>query len=613
MKKILKKLELNPVTRIPYKTLVYLKENGIKATSHKALFYLSVKQRMRKALEKKLAFTENDRLVQEKTKFSKDIKFSILVPLYNTPENFLREMIESVQSQTYKNWELCLADGSTKDFDFVEKISLEYADKDSRIIYKKLEKNLGISENTNECIKMSSGEYIALFDHDDLLHPAVLYFYMKEICENNADFIYCDELIFEKSMSKIKNVQAAHFKPDFAIDNLRSFNYITHFSVFSRELQEKVGMFNKELDGSQDHDMILRLTEKAEKIAHVSKVLYFWRAHNNSVAKNVDSKSYAIEAGQKAVFNHLKRCGIETEGIESTKIASLYRIKYKLLASPLVSVLIPNMDNKDVLERCINSIIEKSTYKNYEIIIVENNSKKQETFDYYKSLELHKNIQVVTYKTDGTFNYSKINNYGVNFCSGEHIILLNNDIEVITENWIEEMLMFSQRKDVGIVGAKLYYPNNKIQHAGVVIGLGGAAAHIHKDVPREFPGYMGKLYVVQNYSAVTAACFMVKKDIYKEVLGLDEENFAVAYNDVDFCLKVRELGLLVCLTPFAELYHHESVTRGYEDSPEKKARFEKETNNLRTKWAKIFENGDPYYNINLTKDRDNYSIDVREE
>ncbi|MFI3206630.1 MAG: glycosyltransferase [Clostridia bacterium] len=546
-----------------------------------------------------------DKNLQTSTTFDKDIKFSILVPLYNTPKKFLTEMIESVQKQTYKNWELCLADGSTADFAFVEKICKKYAKKDSRIVYKKLEKNLGISENTNECIKMSSGEYIALFDHDDLLHPSVLYYYMKEICEKNADFIYCDELTFEE---KKNNITVIHHKPDFAIDNLRANNYICHLTTFKKSLLKQVGMFRKEFDGSQDHDLVLRLTEKAESICHVPKILYFWRAHKNSVAKNIGSKSYAVDAGKKAVGAHLDRCGIKYDEITSTISPSMYKIKYTITKKPLVSILIPNMDSVPILKTCVDSIVNFTSYENYEIVIIENNSKKPETFEYYKELRLNPKIKIIPYKANGRFNYSKINNYGMNFCSGEHIILLNNDIEVMTENWIEEMLMYSQRPDVGIVGAMLYYPNNTVQHAGVILGVGGIAGHAHKNFPKGHGGYMGRMLYAHNLSAVTAACLMFKKSIFEEVSGLDEKNFAVAFNDVDLCLKVRELGYLVCFTPFAELYHHESISRGYEDDIKKINRFNAEIKYFEQRWEKILTDGDPYYNINLTKDRDNFDI-----
>ncbi len=541
------------------------------------------------------------------TKFDRDIKFSIIVPLYNTPLNFLVEMIDSVKNQTYTNWELCLADGSDENHSKVQEICTNYMNEDSRIKYKKLEKNLGISENTNACLDMSEGEYIGLFDHDDLLHPSALYYNMVEICKNDTDFIYSDELTFSNSLSQIVEI---HAKPDFAPDNLRGNNYITHFSVFKRTLLNEVGYFRKEFDGSQDHDMILRLTEKAKKITHIPKVLYYWRSHDNSVAKDINAKSYAVDAGINAVQDHLHRCGYDGTVESVTHYKTFYRTIYKIKGEPLVSILIPNKDNLKLLKKCVSSILELSTYKNIEIVIVENNSTNDETFKYYEEISKNPKITVAMYESDGVFNFSKINNFGIQYCRGEYVILLNNDIEVITENWIEEMLMLNQRDDVAIVGAKLIYPNNIIQHAGVIVGLGKIAGHGHKAFPRNYHGFMGRLLYVQNYSAVTGACLMVKKDIYLKLGGLDEENFAVAFNDIDFCLRVRELGYLICYTPFAELYHYESISRGYEDTPEKKARFNRESQSFSTRWEEILKNGDPYYNPNLTLDNEKFDLIV---
>lgn len=550
--------------------------------------------------------TKQRRLREEQTKFNKDIKFSILVPLYNTPERFLKEMIDSVVSQTYKNWELCLADGSDANHSYVEKIVKNYIKTDKRIVYKRLEKNGGISENTNACIDMATGNYLALFDHDDVLHPSVLFENMKAICEHNADYIYTDEATFlGKNICKIITF---HFKPDFAIDNLRANNYICHFSVFSKELQEKVGYFRHEYDGSQDHDMILRLTSKAEKVWHIRKLLYFWRSHPNSVASDINSKTYAIDAGKRAVAENIRKSGYECT-VESSRVhPTIYRIKYNLKIHPLVSIIIPNMNHKHDLKRCIDSIMINSTYDNYEIIVIENNSTESEIFDYYSVLEKRNNIKVVYYK--GKFNYSDINNYGAGFASGEYLILLNNDTEVITKEWIEEMLMYAQRPEVGIVGAKLYYPDDTVQHGGVIVGLGGVAGHSHCRIEHDDPGYMGKMFYSQEMSAVTAACLMIRKSIFDSINGFDCR-FAVAFNDIDLCLRVREKNKLVVFNPYAELYHYESKSRGYEDTPEKKKRFGNEVELFHKKWDKKFlDYGDPYYNPNFSLDV-NYQIDFQ--
>lgn len=542
---------------------------------------------------------------QRETKFPVDVKFSILVPLYNTPERFLREMIESVQFQSYENWELCLADGSDAEHAYVEEICHLYMENDKRIVYKRLKENLGISGNTNACIDMATGNYIALFDHDDFLHPSVLFEDMKAICEHGADYIYTDEATFQGT--NIFNIITKHCKPDFAIDNLRANNYICHFSVFKADLLEKAGRFRSEYDGSQDHDLILRLTDKAQKVFHIRKILYYWRSHPASVAADINAKTYAIDAAKRAVESHLKDAGLKAEVMSSKAFPTIFRIKYELKSKPMISILIPNKDHKSDLKKCVESILNKSTYENYEIIIIENNSIKNETFEYYKELEKNDKISVVTYEDE--FNYSKINNFGEKSAKGDYILLLNNDTEVINDDWMEELMMYGQRDDVAVVGAKLYYGDDTIQHAGIVIGLGAdrAAGHTHYGVDRENVGYMGRLYYAQDVSAVTGACMLVKKSIYEELGGLDEK-FTVAFNDVDFCLKAREKGYLNVFTPYCELYHYESKSRGFEDTRAKKKRFQQEVGLFRSRWHKVIEDGDPYYNPNFSLDRSDFYI-----
>lgn len=547
-----------------------------------------------------------EREKEETTVFPKDVTFSILVPLYNTPERFLREMIESVTAQTYGKWELCLADGSDDAHDFVGRICQEYRQKDSRIKYQKLAKNEGISGNTNECYKMATGNYIALFDHDDLLHPCVLFAYMQAICEKDADYIYCDEATFKGN--SINHMITLHFKPDFAPDNLLANNYICHFSVFSRELLESGELFRSQFDGSQDHDMILRLTAKAKHIVHVPRILYYWRSHKGSVASSIDAKTYAIDAAKGAVADHLTRLGYRNFEIESTRaFATIFRIKYELTSHPLVSIIIPNKDHVDDLSRCVESIINLSTYDNYEIVIVENNSETAEIRTYYEEISRHPRVQVVEYK--GDFNYSKINNFGVQYAKGEYLLLLNNDTEVITPDWMEELLMYAMRKDVGVVGAKLYYPDKTIQHAGIVIGLGAhrTAGHTHYRIPEANVGYMGRLCYAQDVTAVTGACMMVSKALYEELGGLDE-SFTVALNDVDFCLRVREKGFLNIFTPFAELYHYESKSRGSDKKDERALRYQQESDRFRVKWADALAKGDPYYNPNFSLDHSDFTV-----
>lgn len=552
--------------------------------------------------------SQEERKAQEETVFPKMVKISILTPLWNTPENFLREMIGSVQAQTYKNWELCLADGSDDAHSYVGRICRELAEKDKRICYMKLEKNEGIAGNTNQCLTQATGEFIGLFDHDDLLHPCALYEYVKAINEKNADYVYCDEATFKNG--DINQMITMHFKPDYAIDNLRANNYICHFSVFSRELLDGTQLFNTKFDGSQDHDMILRLTDRAGHVVHVPKLLYYWRWHPGSVASGIEAKPYAIESARGAVADHLRKHGFSHFTITSTRaFETIFKITYEIIGEPKISIIIPNKDHVEDLRRCISSIIEKSTYDNYEIVVVENNSETKEIFSYYEELGNNPSIRVVTY--EGEFNYSAINNLGAAHAAGDYVLLLNNDTQVITVNWMEELLMYAQRSDVGAVGGKLYYGDKTIQHAGIVIGLGAhrTAGHTHYRQKRENLGYMGRLCYAQDVSAVTGACLLVKKALYREAGGLDE-GFAVSLNDVDFCLKLRKLGYMNVFTPFAELYHYESISRGLDTDGAKAARYNEESARFREKWKELLEAGDPYYNPNFTLDKSDYSLRV---
>ena len=575
--------------------------------------------------------TEERRRAEEETVFPHMVKFSILVPLYNTPREFLTAMLDSVVAQTYKNWELCLADGSDiggsigsdiggsigsgGNHSYVGEICREYqkADREKnggqgRIIYQKLEKNEGISGNTNRCLALATGEYIGLFDHDDILHPSVLYEYAKAINEQGADYIYCDETTFKNN--DINKMLTMHFKPDYAVDNLRANNYICHFSVFHRHLLDGSELFRTKYDGSQDHDMILRLTDKAKKVVHVPKLMYYWRSHAGSVASGIQAKTYAVDAAKGAVADHLRKHGYTHFKITSTRaFETIFKISYQIIGNPKISIVIANKDHEPDLRRCISSIMEKSTYDNYEIIIVENNSETTEIWKYYEELKEDERIKIVTY--EGSFNYSAVNNLGVKAAEGEYILLLNNDTQVITVNWMEELLMYAQREDVGAVGAKLYYGDKTIQHAGVVLGLGAhrTAGHSHYMQHRENLGYMGRLCYAQNVSAVTGACLLVSKELFEKAGGLDE-SFAISLNDVDFCIKLREMGYLNVFTPFAELYHYESVSRGLDDQGEKAARYNEESARFREKWKEVLEKGDPYYNPNFSLDRSDFSLKV---
>ena len=588
---------------------------------------IKYKQRERVAMVQHgtASFPDEARAKQEReTVFDRMVKISILVPLYNTPLYFLEEMIGSVTWQTYQNWELCLADGSDDAHKEVGEYCKRLAAQDERIKYQKLAKNDGISGNTNECLKLATGEYIGLFDHDDILHPSVLYEYVKVINEQDADYIYCDETTFKNG--SVDKMITLHFKPDYAVDNLRANNYICHFSCFKKDLLEGMELFRKQFDGSQDHDMILRLTDKAKNVVHVPKLLYYWRSHAGSVASDISAKSYAIEAARGAVADHLRAHGYQHFKITSTRaFETIFKISYEIKGEPKISIVIANKDHVEDLRRCISSIREKSTYENYEIVVVENNSETEEIFAYYKELTNDKFDRAMKHgdvvssddgvfkivKYEGEFNYSAINNLGVEKTDGEYILLLNNDTQVITVNWMEELLMYAQRDDVGAVGGKLFYGNKTIQHAGVVIGLGAhrTAGHTHYGQSRENLGYMGRLCYTQNATAVTGACLMVKKSLFEKVGGLDT-GFAVSLNDVDFCLKLRKEGYLNVFTPFAELYHFESISRGLDDAGEKAQRYNKESEVFRDKWKEELAKGDPYYNPNFSLDRSDYSLKI---
>lgn len=524
-------------------------------------------------------------------------KFSIVVPTYNTPIKFLEEMIESVKQQTYSNWELCIADASQCEDTraYLKKLN------QPNVKIKYLNKNLMISGNSNEALSLCTGEFIILLDHDDLLASNALFEVANVLnTDRTYDFIYSDE---DKVDEKGNIYSQPHFKPDFAIDNLRSYNYITHLAVIRKTLLDQIGYFDSSCDGAQDYDLFLRICDYTDKIYHIPNVLYHWRIHQSSTSADAEVKPYVLEAGKRALRKHLERNEIEgsvSDGLFPTS----YKIDYQIQGKPLISILIPNKDHIQDLKRCLSSIIEKSTYRNFEIVIVENNSEENETFKFYETLDNHI-INVVTW--EGSFNYSKINNYGRTYCKGEYIVLLNNDIEVISEHWLEEMLMQAQRKEVGAVGAKLYYPNGKIQHAGVIVGIGSVAGHSHKYFERGEFGYMGRLKIVQDLSAVTAACMMLKSSVFDEINGLCDD-FAVAFNDVDFCLRIREEGYLIVFTPYAELFHYESLSRGEEDNPEKIRRFQGEISLFESKWG--LYRYDPYYSIHLSLEKEDFSYKV---
>lgn len=544
--------------------------------------------------------TKEELQEQKNTKFKINPKISIIIPMYNTPVNFFEELVDNLIGQTYSNWELCLADGSPEENKELEKIYK----KDERIKYKFIGENKGIAGNTNEALSLVTGDFVALLDHDDLLPLFSLYEIVKCINENpDVEFIYTDEDKFEKLGGKRYD---PYFKSDFAPDTLRANNFICHFSVFKKELMDKLGGFRSEYDGAQDYDILLRMSEETNKIVHIPKILYHWRVHALSTAKaGGTAKPYAYEAGIKAIQDHINRLGLKGT-VEQGNTLGTYKINYEVIGNPKVSIIIPNKDYINTLKVCLNSLKKLTTYENYEIIVVENNSEESETFDYYKKIDGKDKIKVV-YFPEKEFNYSKIINFGVKNSTGDYIIQLNNDTELMTPNWIQEMLGFAQREDVGAVGVELFYPDNTIQHAGIIIGIGGVAGHVFKNLPKGIHGYFSKDAMIQNLSAVTAACIMTPKSIYYDVDCMDEK-FKVAFNDVDFCLKIREKEKLIVYNPFVQFKHYESKSRGFEDTPEKKARFQTEIDRFHDKWQSVLDKGDPYYNINLRLDNDQCAI-----
>lgn len=539
---------------------------------------------------------------QRKIRFEKEPVFSIIVPVYRPDRKFFTGMLESVRNQTYPNWELCLADGGGEGF-FMEDCVRGVFGADGRVKYKALSDNTGISGNTNEAMALASGDFIVLVDHDDLIRPDALFECARAINESeDADVLYTDEDKFDTGTGRRFD---PHFKPDFNLYLLRSCNYITHLFVFSRELSRQVGGFNKECDGAQDYDMILRCVEKARHIRHIPKVLYHWRCHENSTAQNTDAKSYAYEAGVRALQGHYKRQGIEAS-VTNAEMAGYYRTVYELKETPLISIIIPNKDHRDDLENCLKSILGRQSYERYEILIAENNSEDAETFAYYKTIESEYDCVRVLYY-DGAFNYSRINNFAAGYAKGEYLLLLNNDTEMIGTDCLRELVSVGLQPEVGAVGAKLLYGDEIVQHAGVIVGLAGVAGHAFLGERRDQVGYFARASIAQNYSAVTAACMLVRKSVYDEVGGFEEE-LSIAYNDVDFCLKIREKNYLIVYDPAAELYHYESKSRGTEDTPEKLARFEQEVSFMLNKWKKVYEDGDPNYNPNLTLKSQDFSL-----
>lgn len=518
-------------------------------------------------------------------------KISIIVPLYKTPVSFFKKMIESVLSQSYSNYELVLVNASPEDGELFSEIK-RVLQSDSRILVVSLDANRGIAENTLAGIDASSGEFIAFLDHDDFLEPNALFEYVSEInAHPNTDLLYCDEDKYYEG-----EFINPYFKPDYNLDMLRSYNYICHFLMVRRSTLEKCTKTSSLFDGAQDYDMVLKVCERARYVGHVSKILYHWRISVHSTAGGAREKPYADTAGLRALKDHLDRQSI-LASVCATENAGIYSVKYDLHERPLVTIIIPNKDQIELLDACVRSIVEKTTYDQYEILIIENNSIERNTFAYYAMLESEcDNIHVR--KWDGEFNFSKIVNYGISYAKGDYFLLLNNDTKVITGDFLEYMLGLCMRKDVGAVGACLYFPDGSIQHAGMgVYGIG--AQHINRCLPRGSVGCFRSVEITQDFSAVTGACMMTKRCVFEKIGGFDD-SFTVAYNDVDYCLRMREEGYLVVYAPQAKLVHYESVSRGFDvDDAEKSRRLIREEARFRDRWSSYYQYGDPYVNENL--------------
>jgi GT2 family glycosyltransferase len=593
--------------RYPMKTALILKHEGFEKLISVVLDHLKRSDEVTYEDHIKRTEPSASDMEREKTssgKFGSQPLFSVVVPMYRTKPRFLDELIQSFVDQTYPNWELCLADAGKDEAGVSpsEEQVKGWQQKDSRIRYKKLDKNLSIAENTNEAIAMAQGDWIVFSDHDDTVAPFALFMCARTINENpECDVIYSDQDMINYHGTKRYDPL---YKPDYNEALFCSRNYISHLMLARKSLVDKVGGLNPDYDGSQDYDFTFRCCEAARQICHIPVVLYHWRAHQESTAGNPESKLYAFTNGAKAINDHYKRLGLPAEA-KHTGNWGIYKTTFHWPDKPLVSILIPNKDHIDDLKRCIWSIEKKTTYPNYEIVVIENNSDQDETFQFYEELKQHKEVKVVYYK--GGFNYSAINNFGARNANGEYLLLLNNDTEVITPEWLDEMMGYAQCPDVGIVGAKLLYPDETIQHAGVVVGYGGTAGHAFKGLKRDDYGYMARLLCAQDYLAVTGACLLTRKSVFEEV-GCLNEDLAVAFNDIDYCLKVHRYGKRCVWTPYAELFHYESKSRGYETTPEKQERFTKETGIFTGNWRELIDKGDPYYNPNLTLGKEDFSF-----
>ena len=598
---------MNKADRLSRKGMHYLRQHGLPAmavrTAQKVLKRDDRPIPYEKWLPGHLA-AERELERQRGRHFENAPLFSVVVPLYKTPEVYLLQLTESVKAQTYDRWELILSDGSGADSPLAQLLE-KLQDEDERIHVICSDRPLSISANTNAAVGAAGGDYLVFADHDDILTPDALYEFALALEKApRTRLLYTDE---DKMTADGHKFFQPHFKPDFNEHLLRTVNYICHLLAVHRNTALKTGLFQEAFDGAQDYDFVLRVTEALDpdQIYHVPRILYHWRAHEDSTAENPESKRYAFEAGRRALQAHYRRLGIPAR-VENGEYPGLYRTWYLRDTDPLISVLIPSKDHIDDLRRCLDSLLHVNTYTNLEILILENNSESEETFRFYEDVVREDaRIRILTWK-DG-FNFSAINNFGAAGAKGDILLLLNNDTQIISPDTLELMLGHCLQDKVGAVGARLYYEDDTVQHAGVVIGFGGIAGHCFVQQPRGTTGYMHRIICTQEYSAVTAACMMVRKEVYMEAGGLDEA-LTVAFNDIDFCLRLREQGYQIVYEPYAELYHYESKSRGLDDTPEKAARFAREIAYFEKRWKDILRDGDPYYNPNLTLESQDFSL-----
>lgn len=585
-----------------WKVKVYYQQFGLKQTVRRAIEKLGGKEvRTYEAFRRRYFPDKKELNRQRKEQFVYEPLFSIVVPLYKTPLPYLEDLIWSIQAQTYEKWKLYLSDGSGKESSLKE-VLRNYARKEKRIHIIENDCRLNISDNTNRALEQVDGGYVVFVDHDDTLAPDALYECVKVLNrEPDVEVIYTDS---DKLSENGKRYSEPCFKPDFNMELLRCQNYICHLTVIQKRFLDKVGYLNSDYSGVQDYDHILRCVERTNRIVHIPKILYHWRMCPGSVAVDTDNKPYTYELFQKILREHYDRMGIQAE--VKAVFPGVVRTVYQLPYEPLVSVIIANKDHREDLMRCVESLEQESEYKNLEILIVENNSVSEEIVTYYDQVQRqYNNVRVLRYEKE--FNYADIQNYAAVRAKGDHLLLLNNDTWLERPESIREMLGYCMRDDVGIVGAKLLYPDDTIQHAGVIVGLGGVADHAFVGMDREDPGYCCRAICAQEYSAVTAACLMVKKTVFMEVGGMDTE-LKIAFNDVDFCLRVKEAGYKIIYNPFSIWYHDESKTRGAEDTPEKIERFRGEIEYFQRRWANFLYWGDPSYNPNLALDRHDFSL-----